>query len=230
MKPEGDFNKNKSSRGGRDCYCKQCRSKYHKNGKLWPGRKERSSDRVARGVWVCGRCKVEKPLSEFYSSKKLVYCKVCAAKKSRESYHKPENKRKRLEYNHSQVGMNRVRAWKAASPKHSLSISLRRAIKRRPCANPVTRDELMAMWASQDGKCAVSGVRMTWGGGGGRGGLPTSISIDRIDSSGGYEKHNVRLVCYCVNCFKGYHMKDGDVLAMAKAIVANMEAPAAAKT
>lgn len=223
-KPAEDFNKNKASTRGLDAYCKSCRSLYHKAGMSWLGRNGRAAERLSRGVWFCGRCKLEKPLNEFYSAtKQRGYCSSCSKKKSRESYHKPENRKKRLEYNRSSVVVERARAWKAASPRHSLSISLQRALKRRPCQNPVTRDELMEMWSRQGGKCAVSGVRMTWGGGGGRGGLPTSISIDRIDSNGGYDVGNVRLVCYCINCFKGCHMNDEDMLEMAMAIVANLE-------
>ena len=61
---------------------------------------------------------------------------------------------------------------------------------------------------------------MTWG----KGKLmPTSISLDRLDGSRGYELDNIRLVCYQVNTFRG-RWSDEQMLAMARAIVANMDA------
>jgi hypothetical protein len=75
----------------------------------------------------------------------------------------------------------------------------------------------MALWEDQKGLCAVSGLRMTWYKGKA---LPTSISIDRIDSAKGYTKVNVRLVCYAVNVFRN-RWSDDDMYAIATAIVAN---------
>lgn len=99
-------------------------------------------------------------------------------------------------------------------------MALRHAIKRRTTINPATTDELMEMWHRQNNKCAVSGVEMTWG----KGKLmPTSISLDRLDGSRGYELDNIRLVCYQVNTFRG-RWSDEQMLAMARAIVANMDA------
>ena len=77
----------------------------------------------------------------------------------------------------------------------------------------------MQIYKDQRGLCALSGLKMTWM----KGKITlTSLSIDRIDSSKGYERDNVRLVCHGVNRLKG-DATDADMLAMAKAIVANME-------
>jgi hypothetical protein len=77
----------------------------------------------------------------------------------------------------------------------------------------------MEIFEQQGGRCALSGVKMTWMNERIR---PTSISIDRIDSSRGYSRDNVRLLCHSVNRMKG-DATDGDVLEIAKAIVARME-------
>ncbi len=58
--------------------------------------------------------------------------------------------------------------------------------------------DLLGLWESQKGRCALSGVEMTLGAVGGR--EPNLASIDRVDPSGGYTLGNVRLVTWVVNC------------------------------
>lgn len=61
-------------------------------------------------------------------------------------------------------------------------------------------DYMMELYETQGGKCALSGRTMTYQRGNGK--VPTNISIDRIDSSKGYVKGNVQLVCCLVNILK----------------------------
>jgi hypothetical protein len=79
--------------------------------------------------------------------------------------------------------------------------ALQRALLRRPTNNPVTISDLLTMYTRQLGKCALSGVAMTWAGGNGQA-LPTAISIDRRNPRSGYTRRNVRLICFAVNAFK----------------------------
>lgn len=79
----------------------------------------------------------------------------------------------------------------------------------------------MAVWVTQEGKCALSGVEMTWVGGQGKA-LPTSISIDRIRSSEPYTPGNVRLVCHAVNSFK-LDMTDEEMIDLARRIIVQWE-------
>lgn len=88
------------------------------------------------------------------------------------------------------------------SPRQTLRRALNLALKRRATTNPITTDELMQMWRNQRGRCALSNVVMTWAKGVGMP-TPTSISVDRIDRTKGYEKDNVRLLCNCINAFRG---------------------------
>jgi hypothetical protein len=112
-----------------------------------------------------------------------------------------------------------ARRWHEKSPRLNIHMAVRHGIKRRPAVNPITTDYMMGVWEQQKGICAVSGVPMTWG----KGKLmPTSVSLDRIDQTKGYEIGNVRLVCYQANTFRG-RWSDEQMLAMAKAIVANLE-------
>lgn len=59
---------------------------------------------------------------------------------------------------------------------------------------------------------------MTWKQSGGT--CPTNISIDRIDSSVGYEECNVQLVCHVVNTMK-MHYETEDLIWWSKQIVDN---------
>lgn len=62
----------------------------------------------------------------------------------------------------------------------------------------IDREFLEGMWAGQNGKCALSGrsFNLSFADGGPH---PDGPSLDRIDSSLGYSKDNVRLVTYAVN-------------------------------
>ena len=147
-------------------------------------------------VKVCSRCKESKPLSAFGKCSKtkdglLWHCKECQKK----------------------VGLK----YRGKYPRNALTRGLIRALKRRPTSNPITSDELWQMWKDQGGRCQLTGVEMVWYGGNGRV-LPNSISIDRIDSTKGYEKDNVRLICNCVNSFAG-EMDDSEMLTYARLLV-----------
>jgi len=70
------------------------------------------------------------------------------------------------------------------------------------------------IWNKQGGKCARTGVEM-----GRIGDKWTSPSIDRIDSSRGYEKDNVQWVCWRYNDAKS-NMSDDQFIAMCLAVAA----------
>lgn len=73
---------------------------------------------------------------------------------------------------------------------------------------------LMDMLQRQDGRCALSGVEMTFSHD-----TPSSnASIDRIDNNCGYMKDNVRLVCSAVNLMRN-RMSDEELVWWASAIV-----------
>lgn len=59
---------------------------------------------------------------------------------------------------------------------------------------------LMYLWNKQEGKCALTGLQMTYAFYKGR--VNTNVSIDRIDSSKGYTKDNIQLVCMAANQMK----------------------------
>jgi len=64
----------------------------------------------------------------------------------------------------------------------------------------ITVDFLKRLWNTQDGRCAVTFKLLHYGLGTGR--HKDGISIDRVDSSRGYTKDNVRFICDAVNMMK----------------------------
>lgn len=71
----------------------------------------------------------------------------------------------------------------------------------------ITSDFLVELWNQQKGKCAITGIDMivqqhnT-------GCRPESASLDRIDSSIGYERTNVRFMCLSLNLAKNKFTND----------------------
>jgi hypothetical protein len=61
-------------------------------------------------------------------------------------------------------------------------------------------DYLMDLWKKQDGKCAISGISMTYILYNGH--TNTNVSIDRKDSFKGYSKDNIQLTCVIINKMK----------------------------
>lgn len=178
----------------------------------------------------CNKCDETKPIGEFYNRSSAkdghqARCKICAdtywyayKEKNREkvrAYVKEYNRRPENVANRK-VYMER---WYRASPRQNLRTSLSKALRRAPTETPVTLDELCELFETQGGRCALTGLVMTW-----RSGkiMPTSISLDRIHPERGYVLGNVRLVCYCVNAFR-QQMSDSEMFSVALAMVSNMK-------
>lgn len=63
--------------------------------------------------------------------------------------------------------------------------------------------DIRDLYKKQEGKCFYTGVDMEL-----MGGIknnPRAMSVDRVDSSRGYDLDNVVLTCYGLNCLKGRH-------------------------
>lgn len=86
--------------------------------------------------------------------------------------------------------------YRSANPRNFLQ-GLSKKIKER---RDLSIDFLYELFLIQNGKCAISGRDMTYIAGEGR--IPTNISIDRINSSIGYEEENIQLVCRQANVMK----------------------------
>lgn len=82
----------------------------------------------------------------------------------------------------------------------------------------ITKEDLLTIWKSQNGKCAISGLDMTYELGEGR--TYTNVSIDQVLPSKGYTVDNIQLVCMAVNQLKSDLDMD-TILTLCSAIVGN---------
>lgn len=94
-----------------------------------------------------------------------------------------------------------------------------RSVKTGKCFS-LTLDYLLRLWEKQNGMCALSGMNMTFELKEGR--IPTNVSIDKIDSSGGYTEDNVQLVCMACNQIKS-DLSYKEMYNFCKKIVENYE-------
>lgn len=192
-KPLSDYYRHSTRSDGAIRYrplCKQCRVVGGRKNKARPVH----SALIATGKQVCRYCKTELPLDKFYANgcfsdgtpKYRSRCKDCVLQKAADDQPKVyKNKAKK----------------RSASPKNFLAGILLRASKRKQHLGfDLDLQYILARYTGQQGKCALSGEVMTYIAGEGR--VATNISIDRIDSSVGYVRGNVQLVCDVVNRMK----------------------------
>ena len=71
--------------------------------------------------------------------------------------------------------------------------------------------DVVEKWIGCSGRCEVSNVEMTYHRDGTGKKSYTNVSIDRIDNNIGYNKKNIRLVCWAVNIMK-HNMSDEELM------------------
>jgi hypothetical protein len=81
-----------------------------------------------------------------------------------------------------------------------LNRSASRRAKKRNLSFDLSADFLQQLWNSQKGLCAITRLPLIIPQGTSGKANPFSPSVDRIDPTIGYLRHNVRLTCYAVNC------------------------------
>ena len=84
----------------------------------------------------------------------------------------------------------------------------------------LTKEYLKELWDKQEGKCAISGIEMTFDQCKGR--TATNVSIDQINPNEGYVVGNVQLVCMAMNQFKSDFGMD-EVYMFCEAILKNRD-------
>lgn len=171
-------------------YCKLCRRVRARKPRVRPVHAGIS----ASGQQTCRFCHVTKPLSEFYANgcfsdgvkRYRSRCKTCVLEKATRD--------------HPVVYLAKA-AKRSANPKNFISTVLNHAAARKQHLGfDIDLMYLLSVYERQQGRCALSGVPMTYRAGSGR--VPTNISIDRIDSRKGYCRGNVQFVCDVVNRMK----------------------------
>ena len=137
---------------------------------------------------ICSTCKVEKPLTEFTRSKAqksgyMCYCKAC---------NNLRNKAYRKEEATLEAACKRVYSY------------LARRCREGNKELDITPNFLEDLYRDQKGLCAYTGEPLEL-----NAGKPNTLSVDRLDSSQGYTKSNVRLTTWVVNnCKQDLSMED----------------------
>lgn len=131
-------------------------------------------------------------------------CKLCAEMKTLDLfYHRADGS---IENTCRKCRTSEERKHANATPSAYLRNIVNKArygAKKRDLPFTITHREIMNIWDTQGGRCALSGVYMTYAKDG-RGRKELNVSLDRIDPEGGYtaKPSNVQLVCYRVNIMK----------------------------
>lgn len=141
-----------------------------------------------RSILKCSSCKEYKDENDFYGSKSApnrnyreYSCKECHYKRK-----KSAKLKKGEDLNSYIKGI--INKTKSRAKEKSLEYNLNEVY-------------LLDKFKEQDGKCALTNITMTYFLGG-KGKIHTNISADRIDSSKGYIKGNIQLVCHIINIMK----------------------------
>ena len=143
--------------------------------------------------YFCNKCKKWRPVSKFSIDRSSLHgnrgglcteCKDC----QRERYYK--ERQKLFENDDLALRYKLQQALKGT----------KRRSREKNIYNDLTLDYIMYLWEKQSGKCALTGMQMTYKFYEGR--VNSNVSIDRIDSTKGYSKDNVQLVCMAANQMK----------------------------
>lgn len=116
-----------------------------------------------------------------------------------------------------------------AALRYKLQQALKSARRRAKEYNryiDIDLEYLFYLWNSQNGKCALTGIQMTYKFYEGR--VNTNLSIDRIDSAKGYSKENVQLVCMAANQMKN-DLSTEEFLFMCNKVIETIKVPGEGK-
>ncbi len=141
-----------------------------------------------RGSKPCSRCKEDLPLDSFHESQGglYAYCKEC-----RKQYYYA-NRQRCLEQARSSRARRKERDWAHYSYLH---IKYRAESKGIPI--PMSRDDFSEWYAAQNKRCSYCKLEQ-----GQLRSLGIPMSLDRLNSTKGYETSNIGLACLICNKVK----------------------------
>jgi hypothetical protein len=147
---------------------------------------------------TCLKCKTTKPLIEFNKTKSnkdglSFYCKVCNRKTSRQY----REKNKDLYYSNQKARRENINVFISQT-----FYSIRTRSNKKGLEVTVTPEYLLKLLEDSKFQCGVTGQRMDLKTQPRKKANPFKASLDRIDSTKGYIKGNVRWVCWAVNQMK----------------------------
>jgi hypothetical protein len=195
VKNVDDFHKLKSGSMGRHPNCKECRSVV---------RKAENFKKKTQGSKECPKCKIIQDYSEYSKDKSSydgcqTYCKTCQRKNMKEYY--------------KDGGIDRFFQKLMRDLKHNS--------KKRKININITLEDIKDLYKKQNGKCALTGIEMTYLSyetDNKRNRNIKNISVDRIDSKKPYDIDNIQLVLSIINTIK-WDLKQEDFFIMCKTIV-----------
>jgi hypothetical protein len=167
----------------------------------------------------CTRCDAVKALAGFYTTGKRVdgspkynsWCRTCISQKQAD-YHARTWGPEKLQY----AAFKRTKSVRAY-----LQYLRSKAIQRAKKGEVISLDALELLWATQEGRCALTGWPMTMELANGV--VPTNCSLDRIDSKHGYIVGNVQLVCRSANVAK-HDLPQVEFVKLCRAVVERHDA------
>lgn len=151
---------------------------------------------------ICAKCKRDLSVKEYNSTK---------AGHARSACRRCENAQRTARSSSSPSAYLKILFSKL---KHA------RAKEAEPLEWTVELEQLSVLWEKQEGKCALSGVFLTWQTGEGQ--QDFNMSIDRKDPNKGYVPENIQLVAFRVNVMK-HILGESEFYWWCKNIVANKE-------
>jgi hypothetical protein len=138
---------------------------------------------------LCLKCKIYNPIEDF-SKQANNFHRVGRKSRCKKCIDAQTLKRKQTARGHLTIRRLLLERWHAIKDR----------VKKQKITLDFQYDFLLELWEKQNGKCAISGIDMTYKMGFGR--TPTNVSVDRINSNIGYDKNNIQLVCMAVNQMK----------------------------
>lgn len=136
---------------------------------------------------VCRVCKLCKPIEEFREVGGGARRRLCVNCRTREGVAWKTRQRNSIETFASLL------FWRSRERSRKLA---RKGVG--DGSGSLSRDWVIKQWESQGGKCFYSGVLMNTGSG------PALVTIERLDTTLGYQEDNCVLACYAVNMMRRY--------------------------
>ena len=173
------YHKRKTSPDGWNTICKNC-IKFSKPRVI----KHWDNDKL-----LCLTCNVYKSVDEFFVDNKKVHrrykCTKC--KKCKSIHYEKRKLQNRGKRDLDRLLLERWHGVKDRAKKKGLIMNFEWIY-------------LKELWIKQNGLCVITGLPMTYTMCCGR--VSTNVSVDRIDSTKGYIKENIQLICMAVNQMK----------------------------
>lgn len=170
---------------------------------------------------ICYKCKQEKHRTEYHKDSYDKFglqakCKQCISsrnksyrkehpdyfkRKGKENYKRVNNPARYAKHRDKFITRHREYNTSVWGRFTSLLYSAKKRAEKRGIPYDLDREWLLSQYKNQNGTCKLSGLELDFSFNAikGRKFNPLSPSLDRIDSTKGYTKNNVRLICTAMN-------------------------------